>query len=1313
MLKNTKQLIFILIFIISSKCALNLNVKFKYNYNAKVESFNKPMMKRDLQQFFDKAAFSFNGFEKVESVPVMFPLDICIMKIEDTKYAAALQIAKGVRNFVVFRMNNGSYTKIVDLPTPLAIAMDCKTFDDKAYVALAFNITKSVEYARDASPIYQISGNRMRAVQYFATPNLVNIYLRATGNELFLLQSFENSNTAPNQNCPYYKWSGTTFNKMGRIPCSNARHLEPFSIDYESYVAVANYANQHGKTKTYSEIYKFSREKRKFELFQKIKTNGAIDVKYFSVPINEVKNQHFLVFGNSIGATQTEGGEKDFEANSVFYVLDKGQFIPYQQLLFYAVEKFLPMQNSDEEKFLLLVASSNQDTKIFNFNDWKFEESDTQYTEGALGKGVSQMRVFIENGDSYLVIANELMAANETNIFKPIFKQEEHANTLRQEIIDWAKNTFERLQSIDVEKLKQDAEEKLKIIGQLKMNVDDIKQANINTVETKTLSYPPLGINKNYLKALSYANQALNTLASQLEPKQQRKREVHTENPEKSEEIVNLDNVYVKTLIVRNKITSKNINGIEVANPIFESITANETYVTGKIKTPNYDDDKLTMNTDKLTNLNDDEFDEINVDELQISGNLNEYSWEDIVNNTLKRTGAQIIKGPATIGTLVTKNVEVINNHVNDHNLRKLVSIKEGNYVINQDIEFAAPISAKNVIINERLNNIHVYKNKFDVLLKKSNETQIVEGLKTFKDIKVLESIIISGKMEGPYFESISPTKTIDEELTLTGNYTIIGDVNISKLLNVTDIIFGNTTKHSTKKIMKNGIRVDNLENVNIKFEQPIIANNSIVSFVNGQDLQDLVKINTDEVQLVTGEKMFNNSLDIRGFTDLKYLNGINVQKLEHELLLKDTNQTIKVPMHFSKVIAQGIIADKITLGDKDLATFLTKSGDQHINGELTAKYLHAKIVKTENLDGNGNIFNESLSRLFQQKAKQLPIADILQNKQKFPGTIYVKNLKLNTSINGMPVSEIERKLAQLYGNIKYVGNYRFNHNMKVRNLSFYGKLNDISAADFGRCWLQKYGDQTFTAPQTFAGVTAMKGVLLSGKLNGYNIDDFIKNTYWINRTEHINDVVFLEPVQIAGALYTQTMNGLRVPDDILFRHSQSPQILREPIVIEKNLLVKGKIYNTTIINDIDIPALERFLDDETYETLHVENATFTYAPYYQTLNGHDIGELLDTVWQLNDDVELKQRVVIEHAVFEGLLDFKGTLNNINLNWLKDNYFSLSKPQEITTKFIFNNDVIFEDVLEADELQVYGLITDTESLQIRGITTGHWCLSEL
>lgn len=62
----------------------------------------------------------------------------------------------------------------------------------------------------------------------------------------------------------------------------------------------------------------------------------------------------------------------------------------------------LLFQHVISEKFLLFVACNKQDVKIYNLNDWKFEESTVQFTEGAFSRGVARMRSYEENGKSYL-----------------------------------------------------------------------------------------------------------------------------------------------------------------------------------------------------------------------------------------------------------------------------------------------------------------------------------------------------------------------------------------------------------------------------------------------------------------------------------------------------------------------------------------------------------------------------------------------------------------------------------------------------------------------------------------------------------------------------------------------------------------------------------------------------------------------------------------------------------------------------------------------------------------------------------------------
>lgn len=102
------------------------------------------------------------------------------------------------------------------------------------------------------------------------------------------------------------------------------------------------------------------------------------------------------------------------------------------------------------------------------------------------------------------------------------------------------------------------------------------------------------------------------------------------------------------------------------------------------------------------------------------------------------------------------------------------------------------------------------------------------------------------------------------------------------------------------------GIRMDkSLKNVNLKFLQPLKANNSLVSFVNQHDLQRLVKLNQDDIQIVEGRKVFKESLEIsRGFSEVKNLNGLDMEKLERNAFLKNNNQTIRVPMKIGKLSA-------------------------------------------------------------------------------------------------------------------------------------------------------------------------------------------------------------------------------------------------------------------------------------------------------------------------------------------------------------------------------------------------------------------------
>lgn len=268
-----------------------------------------------------------------------------MLQLPNVKYATALhKNAEGVRHFAVYvwRAAEQDYALLLQHAAPKAVALDCLAYAGLGYVALAYNHTEHVEEARDGSPIYELAPDQtVRTVQYFGELRLRAIYLRISSQELTLLQAYEGgvTKTQTPQRCPYFKWTGSTFQRVGVIPCSNARRLEPFGIDYTDYVAVANYATADGRTATHSEIYRYDATARRFQLFQRLRSNGAVDVKYFSLPVNEVSRRHFLILGNTVSGSTSSAGEAD----TVIYVYEKGQFVPYQRLSFYALERFLPV----------------------------------------------------------------------------------------------------------------------------------------------------------------------------------------------------------------------------------------------------------------------------------------------------------------------------------------------------------------------------------------------------------------------------------------------------------------------------------------------------------------------------------------------------------------------------------------------------------------------------------------------------------------------------------------------------------------------------------------------------------------------------------------------------------------------------------------------------------------------------------------------------------------------------------------------------------------------------------------------------------
>ncbi|KAJ6633707.1 hypothetical protein Bhyg_15533, partial [Pseudolycoriella hygida] len=441
--------------------ALNLKkideIKSKLNQNLKQAKESHVEYKRNKREEDTVQVSSIlSGFLENGTIPVDFPIDICLFDVNGVLYASVLHFSThplGALNqttiLTIFKSEgNGRYAEVFNHETKSALDMDCLGIDGTGYVAISNAIENDLVDLNEASPVFQVTANSVDVVQYFSMPFQNKAYLRRYG----------------------------------------------------------------GETATFSYIYKFNIEQQRFLLHQQIRTHAAVDVKHFSI-----KEEHFLVFGNSY--EKLNNGEKDYETESVIYKLSNDYFTPFQTLTLYDVVQFLPMMGPQNE-FVLLVSCRKQPTKSWQYNGWMFYESNVQFTGGALGEGVSKMRAYFLRGKIAVVVANTHMLKEANNIFLPQFVQKERPRGFQETIENWCNANRIDAASIETsKKLAIDLEKfPMKRIS-AQQNVDGIhflEEINVDTITTKSLTLNGTVFDQQFADQINAMNSLIIELKNRL-----------------------------------------------------------------------------------------------------------------------------------------------------------------------------------------------------------------------------------------------------------------------------------------------------------------------------------------------------------------------------------------------------------------------------------------------------------------------------------------------------------------------------------------------------------------------------------------------------------------------------------------------------------------------------------------------------------------------------------------------------------------------------------------------------------------------------
>ena len=127
----------------------------------------------------------------------------------------------------------------------------------------------------------------------------------------------------------FYKVKQNHFEALAseHLETHGAKDIVAFSIHHKHFVAIANYRNDAQTLHLDSEIFIYNAEQSRFKSFQKLRTDGAFDMEFFSIG-EELSTEYFLAVANN--AKYDKAGKINYEVDSVIYKWNWNLFVPFQ-----------------------------------------------------------------------------------------------------------------------------------------------------------------------------------------------------------------------------------------------------------------------------------------------------------------------------------------------------------------------------------------------------------------------------------------------------------------------------------------------------------------------------------------------------------------------------------------------------------------------------------------------------------------------------------------------------------------------------------------------------------------------------------------------------------------------------------------------------------------------------------------------------------------------------------------------------------------------------------------------------------------------
>ncbi|KAL2088154.1 hypothetical protein ACEWY4_016982 [Coilia grayii] len=177
--------------------------------------------------------------------------------------------------------------------------------------------------SQPGSGVYRWADGRFQLYQNISTCEAVAWKHFTVGKKVFLAVSNSKGPVEGGKELSViYKWSfkKLKFVSYQTLETHSARDWEAFSINNESFLAVANHRKANGNHNINSVVYKWNPGTKAFEVNQTLLTSGAYDWEFFSIG-----PYHFLAVANAFDGFSTY-------IDSTIYIWMGGAFQPFQSI---------------------------------------------------------------------------------------------------------------------------------------------------------------------------------------------------------------------------------------------------------------------------------------------------------------------------------------------------------------------------------------------------------------------------------------------------------------------------------------------------------------------------------------------------------------------------------------------------------------------------------------------------------------------------------------------------------------------------------------------------------------------------------------------------------------------------------------------------------------------------------------------------------------------------------------------------------------------------------------------------------------------